>query len=300
MHAAATSRLERVNAELERLHIEQVEAIAARDAAEVETLRAGSAADIGEIDAWAKAETDKTKAERLRRIDGRREQLARELEHQETIKAREIFAIEVAVDEHRKAIDLIFGRIEVETDPAAIAKVAAKLPPFPALAEVAEKARRGVEGEFANLEGPVPRAPAGADVDPDGNVSQSRLMAVMDPGASGRMEGESARPWETEPHAVAVTAEPPDEVAAADAEAMSADAELVAVTADPAATTDEPMAIAESVAEPTEPDPSAEPDRVASGPQPSHRVGSTLLRTIKAIRPVAARTDRDDEGWDPR
>ena len=39
MHAAATSRLERVNAELERIHIEQVEAIAARDTAEVETLR---------------------------------------------------------------------------------------------------------------------------------------------------------------------------------------------------------------------------------------------------------------------
>ena len=122
----------------------------------------------------------------------------------------------------------------------------------------------------------------------------------MDPGASGRMEGETARPWETEPHALAVTAGPPDEGATADVEAMSADAEPVPVTAHAAATTDEPMATAEPTAT-AEPNSSpTEPDPAASGPQPSHRTGSTLLRTIKAIRPVTTVTDRDDEGWDPR
>ena len=111
------------------------------------------------IDAWAKAESEKTNAERLRRIDARRERLAGELEHRDTIKDREIFAIDVAVDEHRKEIDLIFGRIDVETDPAAIARIAATLPAFPVFGEVAEKARRGAEAEFASLEGAVAKAP---------------------------------------------------------------------------------------------------------------------------------------------
>jgi hypothetical protein len=262
MHAAATSQYERINAELERRRTEQVEAIAARASADAETLKTSMESDIGAIDAWAKAESEKIKHERLRRIDSRREQLASQLERQETIKQREMFAIEVAIDAHRSEVDQFFGRMERETDPTAIARVASSLPPFPSLAEIAEEARRLAAAEFASLDAevgsiPSPEASIAADVthvmppsdgssDPsaeDAVVTESRLKAVMDPEASRGGSPEGAPPWEA-PYAVSVAAG--------------------------SGTTD-----------------------AAAETEPHSRVGSTLLRTVRAIRPMAA-SDKDD------
>ena len=248
MHAAATSQYERMNAELERRRTEQVEAIAARATADAEQLKASTETDIGAIDAWAKAETEKIKQERLRRIDARKEKLAAQLERQETIKQREVFAIEVAIDEHRTEIDQFFGRMERETDPGAIAQVASSLPPFPALADIADEARRGASAEFESRDretGAISQ-PSFADADatldnsPDALVTESRLMAVMDPEASPG--GSSATtPWEA-PSVVSVAAG--------------------SGTAAPA-------------------------------PEAHDRGGSTLLRTVRAIRPMAG-SDKDD------
>ena len=249
--------------------------IAARASADAESLKAGTEADIGAIDAWAKAETEKVKQERLRRIDSRREQLAAQLEREETIKQREVFAIEVAIDAHRSEVDQFFGRMERETDPTAIARVASSLPPFPSLAEIAEEARRNAAAEFASVDAEVGSIPApdgsaegvtssadivatAADTQPgpdgvsvptldeapgDAIVSEIRLMAVMDPNASTGGGHEAAPPWEA-PYAVSVAA---------------------------GSGTSEP----------------------AAEPEVHGRVGSTLLRTVRAIRPMAG-TDKDD------
>ena len=222
MHAAAASQYERINAELEDRRAQQVEAIATRARSEIEGLKTGSQADVGAIDAWAKAETEKIKQERLRRIDARRAQLATQFERQEAIQAREVFAIEVAIDTHRAEIDAFFGRMERETDPAAIARVASMLPPFPAFAQIVDEARREVAAEGTSLgqaTGPATgqaTGPATAvnDVEREPGVSESRLMAVMDPtGAHGDGDGESesdeaTRPWEAQPYAVSITAGP--------------------------------------------------------------------------------------------
>ena len=259
MHAAATSQYERINAELERRRSEQVEAIAARASSDAETLKTSMESDIEAIDIWAKAESEKIKHERLRRIDSRREQLASQLERQETIKQRELFAIEVAIDAHRSEVDQFFGRMERETDPTAIARVASSLPSFPSLDEIAEEARRGAAAEFASLDAefgsnPAAEASTASDVLPpsddtsdpataDAIVSESRLKAVMDPEASLGGSPEGAPPWEA-PYAVSVAAG--------------------------SGTTD-----------------------TAAEDEPHSRVGSTLLRTVRAIRPMAA-TDKDD------
>jgi hypothetical protein len=252
MHAAATSQYERMNAELERRRTEQVEAIAARATAEAESLKASLEADIGEIDAWAKAETEKIKRERLHRIDARREHLATQLERQETIKQREVFAIEVAIDAHRTEIDQFFGRMERETDPTAIAQVASSLPPFPSLADIAEAARRGVAAEVGSDgeigAAPAPDAadsPALEEVPSDVLVSETRLMAVMGPDAAHGGSPEASPPWEA-PFAVSVAAG---------------------------------AGTAESPAE----------------PEAHARVGSTLLRTVRAIRPMAGSEKGDPE-----
>ena len=214
MHAAAASQYERINAELEDRRAQQVEAIATRARSEIEGLKTGSQADVGAIDAWAKAETEKIKQERLRRIDARRAQLATQFERQEAIQAREVFAIEVAIDTHRAEIDAFFGRMERETDPAAIARVASMLPPFPAFAQIVDEARREVAAEGTSLGQATGPATAVNDVEREPGVSESRLMAVMDPtGAHGDGESESesdeaTRPWEAQPYAVSITAGP--------------------------------------------------------------------------------------------
>ena len=276
MHLAATSQYERMNVELERQRAEQVEAIGARASADVEDLKAGSEADIGGIDAWAKAETEKIKLERLRRIDARRERLAGDLERQEAIKGREILAIQAAIEAHRSEVERFFGRLERETDPAAIARVASTLPAFPALDEIAETARHAATTESSTAETgdatastetdratPVPAEEATPEADAESEViaggaeatgipieadagatvSESRLMAVMDPDTSHGVAAETP-PWEA-PYAVSVAAG--------------------------TATAEAPQPL-----------------------EPSSRVGSTLLRTVRAIRPMGG--DRHDRG----
>jgi hypothetical protein len=258
MHQAATTQAERMHAELERRRTEQLEAIADRSRSEVDRLKAGSETDIAAIDAWAKAETEKIKLERLRRIDDRRERLAGQLERHGTISEREVFAIEVAIDAHRGEIDEFFGRLEHETDPATIARIAATLPAFPSLDEVAADARRTTEAEFVDLATtpdepavpPEPAAPAAAVApvapeapaivaDDSAAISEARLLAVMDPDAS-RPAAETRQDWEA-PHVVSVAA-------------------------------------GSSQAEPV-----IEPPAEA----PAHSRGSTLLRTVRAIRPMS-------------
>lgn len=261
MHAAAISQYERMNADLERRRTEQVEAIAARATLEAEQLESSTETDIGTIDAWAKAETEKIKRERLRRIDARREQLAAQLERQATIQQREALAIEAAIDAHRSEIDQFFGRMERETDPTAIAQVASSLPPFPSLEVVADEARRGAIAEFASLE-----AETGSTLPP---------KATDVPAADGAGPGEAA----------------PEE---ASSDALVSETRLMAVMA--------PDAFQAGMPEATPPWEAPSVVSVAAGsgtaettrePEGHNRGGSTLLRTVRAIRPMAGH-DRHD------
>ena len=258
MHAAATSQYERMNAELERRRSEHVEQIAARASDEAERLRTATESDIAAIDAWAKAETEQIKQERLRRIEARREELSGSLDRQETIREQQVAAIEAAIDAHRAEMDEFFSRMERETDPAAIARVASSMPPFPSLADIADAARHNATGASpaaATLEAtqdaealdsavPPPAAVTGTSIGTE--VSEQRLMAVMDPEAANGGVA-ATTPWEA-PRAVSV---------AAGSSAVRA-------------------------ANATEPEPEAH-----------GRVGSTLLRTVRAIRPMAG-SDKDD------
>jgi hypothetical protein len=281
MHAAATSQYERLNIELERRRAEQVEAIAQRANAESETLKADSETDIGSIDAWAKTETEKIKLERLRRIDGRREELAAQLVRQETIKEREVFAIEVAIDAHRNEVDLFFGRMERETDPSAIATIASTMPPFPSLEDVAVQARRSAAAEFATIDGvveePTPRVDATpGTAETTGSTAKAESHESADATtahATAETGTESATETELEAAAVVVS-----------------ESRLKAVM-DPKASRDEG-----TTTQPWEA-PFAVSVAAGSGPAeeepPPVSVGSTLLRTVRSIRPMAGRHDKD-------
>lgn len=193
MHAAATSQYQRLNTDLERRRADQVAAITDRASAETETLKADSETDIGSIDAWAKVETEKIKLERLRRIDARRERLAGQLEREETIKEREIFAIEVAIDAHRNEMELFFGRLERETDPSAIARIASTMPAFPLLNDVAEQARRSAAAEFATIEGQETPASTPQATATEGTVSNAQVSHAQARCHRHRYDGDHVR-----------------------------------------------------------------------------------------------------------
>ncbi len=207
MHAAAESQHLRIAEELERQRATQVEAIKARPGSGTAALKKTSQQDVGEIDAWAKTATELIAAERVRRIDARRERLQAELLRQDVIVQREVMAIEAAVEAHQAELDAFFSQLDRESDPAIIAHLASSLPPLPSLTEAADAARRQAVAEFASLDEPAAGATGGDDAADDGvEVSTSRLMAVMDPTAPGGTGAEVARPWESEPRAIAVPA----------------------------------------------------------------------------------------------
>ena len=182
MHAAAASQRERIEPNLERRRTDLLDAIAVRAGSQIEELKASSEDDIKAIDAWAKAETEKIKLDRSRRIEARRAELARQLARQEAIRGREAVAVEAAIDAYRAEMDAFFGRIERESDPASIARVASTIPPFPRLSEIAEAARRGANPEGATDEEPEPARPSkDVGADSDSRVGVSGPTAVMEP-----------------------------------------------------------------------------------------------------------------------
>lgn len=307
MHAAATSQYQRLNADLERRRTEQVEAISERAATEIETLKADSETDIGSIELWAKAETEKIELERLRRIDDRREQLAAQLDRQETIKQREVFAIEVAIDAHRNEVDLFFGRMERESDPSAIARVAATMPPFPSLGDVAEQARRGTAAEFASLDG---QAAASTEALAAATAAAARRAAWTADDATessiATIVNETAGAAEADaPEAYAVAAEADAPEPETGSETVTGDEDESGRELEAAASVSESrlMAVMDPAAsrggsEAMESWDAPSVVSVAAGTGQAEEpvpmtVGSTLLRTVRSIRPMAARHDKD-------
>jgi hypothetical protein len=211
MHEAARAQYERMNAELERRRGEQVDVIASRAASDFDRLKTSSESDIAAIDSWAKAETERVELERIRRMEARREQLQAQLARQDSIREREVSAVEAAIKAYRTEIDRFFGRMEREHDPAKIAQVASTMPGIPPLAQIADEARAQAGSDLAeiesDLEAPTGSLPATPEADREAVVTESRLMAVMDPEAMKTHEDRS-REW-AQPAVVSVAAGAP-------------------------------------------------------------------------------------------
>ena len=206
MHAAALSQHQRMVDEVVRLRAAQAEASKVRTSSEVDHLKKASQADIKEIDTWAKTATELIAAERVRRIDERRERLQGELARQDVIAEREMMAVDVTLEEHQAALEAFFTRLERETDPASIASMASSVPQMPSLSDAADVARGHAIAEFAPIdEANLDAAPGEKTVDEAIEVSTSRLMAVMEPVASRTSTADAPLPW-PEPRAVAVSA----------------------------------------------------------------------------------------------
>jgi hypothetical protein len=113
-----------------------LDSIRAREALVAEELRELAKDDVKGIDAWSEGEIKRIKLERERRIASRREQLQIRLEEHRAVIAREVAAVDAAVAGYREQMDEFFGRLELETDPVAIASYAGTQPIFPDLTSI--------------------------------------------------------------------------------------------------------------------------------------------------------------------
>jgi hypothetical protein len=113
-----------------------LDSIRAREALVAEELRELAKDDVKGIDAWSEGEIKRIKLERERRIASRREQLQIRLEEHRAVIAREVAAVDAAVAGYREQMDEFFGRLELETDPVAIASYAGTQPTFPDLTSI--------------------------------------------------------------------------------------------------------------------------------------------------------------------
>jgi hypothetical protein len=113
-----------------------LDSIRAREALVAEELRELAKEDVKGIDAWSEGEIKRIKLERERRIASRREQLQIRLEEHRAVIAREVAAVDAAVAGYREQMDEFFGRLELETDPVAIASYAGTQPIFPDLTSI--------------------------------------------------------------------------------------------------------------------------------------------------------------------
>jgi hypothetical protein len=129
---AATEQARNVEATEQRRQA-YIDAIRAREALEAEQLRELAKEDVKGIDAWSDGEIKRIKLERERRIASRREQLQIRLEEHHSIVAREVENVEAAVSAYRADVDTFFSRLETETDPVEIARLAGTRPAFPVL-----------------------------------------------------------------------------------------------------------------------------------------------------------------------
>jgi hypothetical protein len=175
-----------------------VDAIRAREALEAEDLRELAKEDVKGIDAWSDGEMKRIKLERERRIAARREQLQVRLEEHRSVVGREVDAVEAAVGKYRTEIELYFERLNAETDPVAIARVAGDRPPFPVLELIGPDDAPAISAYQASpTSAPVATEPSDAiSTDDDAAVadatSADETPAVASADAAEPMETEAA------------------------------------------------------------------------------------------------------------
>jgi hypothetical protein len=230
-----------------------VDAIRAREALEAEQLRELAKDDVKGIDAWSDGEIKRVKLERERRIAARREQLQIRLEEHRTVVGREVDAVESAVGSYRAEIDQYFRRLEGETDPVAIARLAGSRPAFPDLERIgpdeapqvsmyAAAVAPAVATDAVSADAPIVSSDAPADEHDHDASSNGSMIGVMDPDAQTEAPTD---PWTQTPAAEAEPVADAEPVAQAEADAQPvAEAEPVAAQAEA-----EPVADAQPVAE---------------------------------------------------
>ncbi len=256
MHGAARAERDRVLGEVERRRAASVEEVRSRGSGEGDRLHAGADEVETGIEAWAEAEIARIQLERQRRIDAHHQDLEARVQWQAALVEREVAGIESGAAEYRAEIEAFFTRLDAETDPATIAALATRVPPLPRLDEVAAAARARAEAELprpapvAEAAGPAATEPEAAapatvelespDTDTEATITQSRLIAVMDPLAVATPEGAAGWSMPATTEAVPAAVEPASTPAESASSAGEREEGVAGVTGDTTAAEAEP------------------------------------------------------------
>src|SRR5262245_29815051 len=161
MRATAANERKRIDEDINRRRDAHLETIRGRRDSEADKMRELAADDLKAIDEWAQGERQRIDAEREQKAAALKDDLEKSLAEHGTQIDGEIAGVEQAVTGYRAEVDTFFAKLDAETDPVEIARLAGQRPAFPDLATVPPAA-------------PVP--PATTDADPS-------AVGVMEPEA---------------------------------------------------------------------------------------------------------------------
>lgn len=265
MQTAAGAERTRVSEETDRRRQAHLDGIHARETAEADHLREVAEDGVKGIDTWADAEIERIQRERERRVLSRRRDLETSLEDHRARVAREVDAVEASIAAYRAEIDAYFSRLDVESDPVAIANQAGSRPTFPAL--------DGIGPNDAPTDAPTAVAASSDDTAADDEP----------PASSGEGDGPAA----------ATDANDATEMVAV----MGPDASVEETPADEALA--EPLV--DATAEAATSDPEGEPtvEQPAETPAQANAVmprsSAALLQSVPSLRPMASWFRRDSD-----
>ncbi len=295
MQATVGAQRRRITEAADERHKAHVNAIRERETAQAAEFRDLSERDVKGIEGWATAEIERIRLERERRIAARKTELERRLEQHHTSVESEIAAVEAAVGAYHEEVDRFFARLDVESDPIAIAQAAANLPPFPTFEGVSSG---GVSNASTNGSGPIAVARAKDD------VKDAEPESVQ---SSDQPDGQSPREGEASDDETAIAAEDVDSpVAVAAAEPIAVDD-----VAAPSGSEGQMVGVAETTvakaaARPGEPDAdaSAEEDPesdplVGVGQKVTPRSSGAVIHSVPSLRPIGSWLRRSENSDNP-
>ncbi len=140
MKDAATAERGRVDEDIERRRVGQIEAINARRESETAGIRELAEQDGKAIDAWVESEHQRIADEQGRRVAALQADLETSLAQHGTQMDLEIERVEAAIAAHRSEVDAYFSKLDENDDPVAIAQNAGHRPAFPDLDAIAAPA----------------------------------------------------------------------------------------------------------------------------------------------------------------
>lgn len=143
MHTTAERQRAQIAADLAATASAQGQKARSHGAAEADELRRLSEQDANQIRGLAMIEIDRIRAEAERQVGERQERLTANLGQHASIVEAEVRGIDQAAERYLQELDAFFARLEQETDPVEIARLADHLPAQPDF----EAARAGARAD---------------------------------------------------------------------------------------------------------------------------------------------------------
>jgi hypothetical protein len=136
MRATAATERKRIDEDIDRRRDAHLETIRDRRDSEAEKMRELAADDLKAIDDWAEGERQRIDQEREQKAAALKDDLEKSLAEHGTQIDGEIAGVEGAITGYRAEVDTFFAKLDAETDPVEIARLAGQRPAFPDLASV--------------------------------------------------------------------------------------------------------------------------------------------------------------------